>query len=251
MRSAVGFCVIGACCLSLAAVLPWVRRRARDANDADLRAQRAIHRACRFFLRVAERMDLMEVRGIGTERLSQGGPHLVVANHPTILDVVVLLAHMPQSDCIVSADWADNLFLRGAIQAAGWIRNDGGVQVVAESIARVRSGRSLIIFPEGTRSPLGGLQRFHRGAAHVALGSGCDLQPVLMHCEPPTLMKGQKWYDVPERTIRVTLRVEEPISPAPYTDRETSSPIAARRLTAELRERFVKWQATPSERGHG
>jgi len=251
VRSALGFVAIGACCLSLAVVLPLVRRRARDSRDADLRAQRMIHRTCRFVLRLVDRMDLMEVRGIGTERLSQGGPHLVVANHPTIIDVVVLLAQMPQSDCIVSAGWAGNPFLRGAIQAAGWIRNDGGVQVVAESIARLRSGRSLIIFPEGTRSPMGGLQRFHRGAAHVALGSGCDLLPVLMQCEPPTLMKGQKWYDVPERTFRVTLRVQEPISPGPYADREKSSPIAARRLTAELRERFVKWQATPSERDPG
>jgi 1-acyl-sn-glycerol-3-phosphate acyltransferase len=190
-----------------------------------------------------ERFDLMEVRGVGLERLSQGGPHLVVANHPTLADVVNLLAHLPQADCIVNVSRARNPFLRGAVAAAGYIRNDGGSQVVEESVRRLRAGRTVLVFPEGTRSPRGGLQPFQRGAAHVALRANCDLLPVVIDCQPPTLMKGQAWYEVPERTFRVTLRVEEPISPKPYADSGRSAPIAARQLTAELREWFAKSMA--------
>ena len=193
----------------------------------------------------------MEVRGVGLERLSQGGPHLVVANHPTLADVVILLAHMPQADCIVGAEYARHPILRGAASAAGYIRNDGGVEVVEESVRRLRAGRSLLVFPEGTRSPRGGLQPFHRGAAHVALRAEWDLLPVLIDCQPPTLMKGQPWYEVPERTIRVTLRVEEPISAKPYAASERSAPIAARKLTAELREWFAKSMAIHRESNRG
>ncbi len=50
-----------------------------------------------------------------------------------------------------------------------------------------------------------------RGAARIALRSGTDLVPVVITCSPPTLMKGQRWYDVPERTAHITLTVKAPI----------------------------------------
>jgi 1-acyl-sn-glycerol-3-phosphate acyltransferase len=99
------------------------------------------------------------------------------------------------------------------------------------------------MFPEGTRSPAHALGPFHRGAARIALASGRDLTPVLVACEPPTLMRGQPWYEVPDRPFEYTLRVGDPIAVRPYLEalaRGESRSRVARRLTAELREHFEK-----------
>jgi 1-acyl-sn-glycerol-3-phosphate acyltransferase len=140
----------------------------------------------------------------------------------------------------VNAPRSDNFFLRGLIRAAGYVRNDAGASIVRECAERLSRGRSLVVFPEGTRSPAGDLGPFQRGVARIAMEAGCDLLPVAITCEPPTLRKGQKWYDLPERPFHATVRVLEPVSSDPARSSGESVSVAARRLTAELRESLSK-----------
>jgi 1-acyl-sn-glycerol-3-phosphate acyltransferase len=131
----------------------------------------------------------------------------------------------------------------GVIRAAGYVATDGGQGIVDASAESLARGRSLLVFPEGTRSPKGGLGPFQRGAAHIALKSRRDLVPVFVTCDPPTLMRGQKWYDVPDHAFDMTLRVGEPIRVQSYLEAleaGESRPRVARRLTAEIRETFEK-----------
>jgi len=146
----------------------------------------------------------------------------------------------PQADLVVSVERAGNPFLRDLIRACGYLRNDAGPEVVSECAERIRAGRSLIIFPEGTRSPRRGLRRLQRGAAHIALQVPCDLLPVLIRSDPPAFGKGQKWYDLPDRAIRMALVVGEPIAAKSVLGENVPPPVAARRLTAQLRESFEK-----------
>jgi 1-acyl-sn-glycerol-3-phosphate acyltransferase len=178
----------------------------------------------------------------GAERLTSPGS-LVVANHPTLIDVVALIAYMPQADCVVKQANFDNPFMRGMLRGAGYLPNSAGPKLVEECVRRLRSGRSLVLFPEGTRSPEKGLGRMQRGAAHVALEAGCDLIPVVITCDPPALMKGVPWWIVPDRTFDLRLRVGEPLSLDELVARKESRAIAARALTARLRELFEKGMA--------
>jgi len=240
-RTAFGFALFGVAAPILAGIaLPLARWRSASSRESQLRMQRAAHHGCRVYLRVLERIGILHLEGIRTGRLRDPGSHLVVANHPTLLDVVVLLAFMPQADCIVNRQRARNWLLRGMVNACGYLSNDGGAAVVEAASARIRAGRSLIIFPEGTRSPLGGLHAFRRGAAHIALRTGCDLLPVAIRCTPPTLGKHQKWYDVPDRAFTVTVTVIDPISPTPVAEGGVGPPLAARRLTRQLHEALAK-----------
>ncbi|HEX9814498.1 MAG TPA: lysophospholipid acyltransferase family protein [Myxococcota bacterium] len=240
-RAALGFAAFGLMAPLLGLVaFSLVRLRSRDALDRELRMQRTVHRAARIFMGLIDTLGVVRLLAHGGERLAGAGPQLVVANHPTLIDVLALLAFMPQADLVVSVEWVDNPFLRGLIKSCGYLRNDGGSAIVAECVARIRAGRSLIVFPEGTRSPKRGLRRLHRGAAHIALRVPCDLLPVAIRCDPPAFGKDQKWYDLPDRAIRMTLAVGEPIATAPVLGAGVVLPVAARRLTSQLRESFEK-----------
>ena len=81
----------------------------------------------------------------------------------TLVDVLVICSLMPQADCIVNVDRAENFFLRQLVAACGYVPNDAGSRVVEAAVGRLREGRSLIVFPEGTRSPPGGLGHLRRG----------------------------------------------------------------------------------------
>jgi 1-acyl-sn-glycerol-3-phosphate acyltransferase len=229
---------IGGTLLALV-VLPLAARGERRGGGLDLRAQRWIHRAYGVFVGYMERLALIRVRVTGAERLRGPGPRLVAANHPSLIDTPLLGALLPQADCLAKREWAESRALGPAIAAANYLRRDTGSAAVDDAVARLAAGRTVLIFPEGTRTPEGRrLGRLRRGAAHIALRSGVPITPVLITVEPRMLMKGRSWHDVPERRGEYTVRVLEPLWPKdPLEGGETPS-VAARRLTAALARRL-------------
>ncbi|MCS6767011.1 MAG: 1-acyl-sn-glycerol-3-phosphate acyltransferase, partial [Candidatus Protistobacter heckmanni] len=200
-----------------------------------------IHQFFRALVRVLRIAGVMRVDLRDAEKLGGAG-HIVVANHPTYLDVVVLLSVIPGACCVVKRSHWSNPCLWGIVRAAGYISNDDGAVLVNKSAERLRKGRPLIIFPEGTRSPpSGGLHPFSRSFAHIALRSGRPIQPVLIACHPPAFAKGQRWYRIPERPFEIRVAPLKLINPSAEpangaTQAEQVSPIAARSLTSATRE---------------
>lgn len=227
---------IGAVILA-AALLPAARLRARRDRPADLIAQRWISRAFAFFISLGRWIRIWNVEIEGRDRLLLPGA-LIVANHPTLIDVVILLAQMPQCDCVVKRAAWRNPALAGIVRAAGYVPNDDGPAMVDACIARLDAGRTLLLFPEGSRSPEIGLRRFERGAAHVAIRSGRPVVPVVIDCQPPALKKGQPWYALPNALMCFRVRVGEPLDVAGHIDPRDPIGVSARRLNARLREHF-------------
>jgi len=238
---ATGFAFVEAGILSLliAVAVPGLRLLPGDRERSELRAQKAIHWLTRFYLASIGLLGAFRVRCRDREKLQRPGI-LVVANHPTLLDAWALMSQMPQADCVVKERYYENFFLGGPSRGAGFIPNRDGPGVVDECVSRLLRGRSLIMFPEGTRSPEGELGAFARGAAHIALRAGCDPIPVTIRCDPATLYHGQAWWDVPERVPILTLAVGDPIPIKDIIDTEMSRGRAARALNTHFREYFER-----------
>ncbi|MBK7948140.1 MAG: 1-acyl-sn-glycerol-3-phosphate acyltransferase [Deltaproteobacteria bacterium] len=221
---------IGAVILA-AALLPAARLRARAGEPADLVAQRWISRAFAFFIQLGRWIHIWDFEVSGFERLGDRGM-LIVANHPTLIDVVLLLARLPQCDCVVKRAAWRNPALAGIVRAAGYVPNDDGAAMIEACVERLQAGRSLLLFPEGSRSPDEGFRRFERGAAHVAIRAGRPVLPVFIDCQPPSLKKGQAWYALPNALMRFRLRAGEPIDVAGLVDANDPIRISARHVNA-------------------
>jgi 1-acyl-sn-glycerol-3-phosphate acyltransferase len=205
-----------------------------------------VHRYFRCFvimLRAAGVMRL-EVKGeIG--RVASGT--LVVANHPTYLDVMVLLALIPSACCVVkSAHWRNPCFW-GIVRAAGYVSNAGGASMVDACMQRLAAGYTVIVFPEGTRSPSrGALHPFARGFAHVALASKTErslaappVALVALDCDPPVFTKARRWYHVPPRPFRFEVTVLDTVDAASVTPGLPPA-LAARRFTDSVQDQIFQ-----------
>lgn len=172
---------------------------------------------------------------IGLKRLQRQGL-LILANHPTLLDTVFLMAFIKDADCVVKSLLWDNAFIRGSARAAGYIRNDTGTGLLSDGIASLQQGSNLIIFPEGTRTD--GPIIFKRGAANIAIRCLTNVTPVVIHCSPPTLGKGKKWWQVPLDMAHFTIEIKEDIDVRAFVAAAGNDTLAARHLTAHLQNYF-------------
>jgi 1-acyl-sn-glycerol-3-phosphate acyltransferase len=207
-------------------------------------ARRAVQIVFGLFIRLMRSLRLISYEIHGQEALERQGL-LILANHPTLIDVVFLISLVRNADCVVRAGLADNPFTAGPVRATRYIRNEGGAELLQLCIASLRSGGNLVIFPEGTRSRPDEPLQMQRGAAQIATRGGFDVTPVSIRCEPPGLSKGRPWWQVAACPLHFTIRVGEDITVAPFLERAAGEPaLAARYLTAYLRAFFsdeIEW----------
>lgn len=181
---------------------------------------------------------IVDTRIVGAERLQRRGL-LVLASHPTLVDVVALISVIGNADCVVKAALARNPFMRWPVRACNFILNSGGPELLDDCRVSLQAGGNLVIFPEGTRSRPGEPLQLQRGAAQLALRAGVNVTPVRIRCEPLGLTKGRPWWRTNDRPMRLTLEVGEDIAVTPFLEGANGEmPLAARRLTGYLRENF-------------
>ena len=218
----------------LLALLPWSEATRQRVCRA------VIHHAFRLFVWLMHVVGVIRHEVRHAERLHREGL-LIVANHPSLIDVVFLISLIRHMDCIVKDALVRNAFTRGPIMAAGFIANNAGPGLVADCMRSLGAGNNLIIFPEGTRTPLHGPPvRLQRGAANVAVRGGFDITPVHIHCTLPMLTKGTPWWQVPQRRPHFTIEVREDIATAPFVAQAASEALAARAVTEHLSVQLFK-----------
>jgi len=210
----------------------------RHNTRARWRNQRAMQLTFKAYVWLMRSLGLLTYEVHHIERLWVPG-QLIIANHPSLIDVVFLVSLMPRVDCIVKERLFSHPLLRWPARWASYIPNRMGEELVQDCAATLKAGNSLLIFPEGTRSVPGQPLRMQRGAAHIALSSLANLLPVTIEVSEPTLTKGYPWYRVPRHRPHFCIKVGEPLPPSVYNPECGSSVLAARRLSQFFLEYYA------------
>jgi 1-acyl-sn-glycerol-3-phosphate acyltransferase len=225
----VGALVVGTVLLPIVKLIPAAkdvkRRRARAVMSAGLR----------LFIGIMHRSRALTYEFHGRERLGRPG-QLVVANHPTLIDVVFLLAFIPGSGCVVKQGLWRNPLTRWAVTLAEFIPNDNAAGMIEGAARSLKERQTLIFFPEGTRTRPNEPMVFHRSAANVALRAAAVVTPVYIRCEPTTLTKSEPWYRIPPRRPHFSLSVGDDLDLSPY--RPAPLPIGSRAFNEHLHQHF-------------
>jgi 1-acyl-sn-glycerol-3-phosphate acyltransferase len=154
----------------------------------------------------------------GLENASKSTPCIFLANHQSTLDIWLLLMILPFSTRFVAKDSLFRLPILGwALRASGFIPIDrsnrtSALRSLEKAVNKIRDGRSIVLFPEGTRSRDGRMGRFKKGAFYLALKAGVPVVPVSLrgtfNALPPGMYRIHKG--------PVVVRVHPPIDVAPY-----------------------------------
>ena len=181
----------------------WMLPRARAERFGQVMIMRGF-RALLGLMRLAglAELDLSALDALRDE------PGLVIApNHPTLLDALLVTSRLPRIVCITKASLWDNPALGAGARLAGYIRNDGPVQLVRRAAAAARGGSQLLIFPEGTRTRMAPVGAFKAGFALMAQYARAPVQTVLLDASPPYACKGWNLLRRPSFPLRYRARL--------------------------------------------
>ena len=208
--------------------LPLVAFSSRSAQERARRCRGIVRRSWVFF---HDYMRIFRVINYNPRKVQVSlppGPYVVVANHPTLVDVTAICAALPDLTLVAKTSMYRTPILGRLLRLCGYVEADdrslfSGAEAAARCLAQLQSGVPVLIFPEGTRSPARGLGPFHAGAFQIAARAGVPVVSLLVRCEPPTLLRGDAWYDVPPTTPTMTVEML-PMPHAASTERVRACP---------------------------
>lgn len=227
---------IGGFLLSIG-IFPLVHILSGNREKAQKRCRYLVHKSFGLFVWLMRSLGVLTEEFEGQEKLS-GESKLIVANHPSLIDVVLLVSKVPNAYCIVkSAAWK-NPVMFGVMRATGFIANSEGSDLVEACVALLRAGETLVMFPEGTRTTPGQKMQFQRGAAIIAAKAGVAFTPVYISCNPSTLIKGAPWYRIPDKRPHFSLVAGRSFHLSATDGVNVALPSVARRNTKILQMHF-------------
>jgi len=194
----------------IAPLLAFLLPRAKGAR-LGRQAVSFIYRCC---WASAERLGLMRVESSALDALrDEPGGLIVAANHPTMLDALLVVARLPRGVCVMKAELMHNIFLGGGARLARYIRNDVGRGMVRDAVQSLRDGNHLILFPEGTRTVGATVNAFKPGITLIAHMAQVPVQTVVIEAFSPYLTKGWPLLKAPPVPVRIRLRLGPRFSP--------------------------------------
>lgn len=217
-------------------VLPLVQLWPGTRAQRRSRTRRVVSRFFRFFVRMMQAFGIMTLTVEGQERLGRRG-QLVLLNHPSLIDIVVLIALVPEATTVVKGSLCRHPATRVAIRGAEYVGNDDAPTMVAEVCAALRDGQTVIMMPEGTRTDPTKPLHFHRGASRIAVEAAEVVTLATLRVVPTTLTKSEAWYQIPSRPFEMTLSVGDDVPLSEYRE-GVQAPIASRRLNDYLLGHF-------------
>lgn len=154
------------------------------------------------------RFDLAEL-----DRLRDDGSMILVANHPSLLDAVMIISRFPDAVCIIKAALMNNILYGAAARLACYIRNDGPVEMLLRARRELGLGTRLILFPEGTRTSRFPISPCSASAGLIAKVATVPIQTALIECDVPYLGKAWPLLRRPPLPLHFRIRLGERFDP--------------------------------------
>ncbi len=219
----------------ITAVFPTIRLLSASNSAFKRKSRKAMCNTQKFFVWLGTLLGGFELKVDNKEYLSHLSGKIVVANHPSLLDVVMLLSVIPNADCIIKASLGHHNIVSNIVNTLYISNSLDFDHLTKECTKSLQEGNCLIIFPEGSRTKADGVHNFQRGAAHISLSSGCNLVPVAIGgTDKYGLRKHDPMFSYnPKEKFIYTLKTLPEINPADYAD--IPVPAAARRITNKIK----------------
>ena len=190
---------------------------------------------CRFWCQVFC-MSYFKARCFGLHNVPASGGTLLVCNHQSFMDPVLATMALPREGNYMARDtlFANPFFKRliEFLNAFPVKRNAADIGAIKESLRRLKDGRVLVLFPEGTRSDDGRIRDLFPGVGAIAKKARVPIVPTLIDGMTQTWPRDKKL----PRPGDVIIEYGKPIRPEEYAD------LSAEQLMAMLHERLVAMQ---------
>lgn len=217
----------------LSGIWLWIRCllfRLTGRKSDPLRERLKLAERFRTYLALLKNWGILKLEYSGFDDAATWCGSIIIANHPSILDAVILLECFPFMDCVMTSRLLGSPVTSGAVKLCDFIRNDAASSMIKTCKSRLASGSNILIFPEGTRTRNKPVDEFHPGYVLVAKHCGAPIRTILIECDSEYFGRQFSHFKPSRHAVRFKIVAGRVFQ----TDHQTD----VRSLSAEIEEYF-------------
>ena len=185
-----------------------------------------------------KKTGLIKVNFTNPDKLENLHGKIIVANHPSFIDIVILIGFLPNTLCIAKKEIKRNPFMGNIVKSLYLINDEDNEKMPEEAVEILNQGYNIIIFPTGTRTTENEDLKLHKGAAVMALHSCTDIIPIHIGCDFKFLAKHQKFYDAGDKTPTYTITVNNEIKTSDFKEQNLTQIQKRNRINQAIKEKI-------------
>ncbi|HBN22601.1 MAG TPA: hypothetical protein DD412_05125 [Holosporales bacterium] len=222
-------------------VFPIITLTTKSQERKHKRARFCIQHTFQLFLWSLSLWGVLKIQKKELRRLQNQKGTLLICNHPSLLDTVLIMGHFKNIQCIVKGELWTHPILGGIVRTAGYIPNNMEPEAFLELCRdQLSRGENILIFPEGTRTKINKPLHLKRGLSNLALATQANIQTLTLSCSPPALTKEDKWYKLPSRRVLFQLS-SGPLFVTKDYKADAPRSLRARALTQEVQSYYNRY----------
>jgi 1-acyl-sn-glycerol-3-phosphate acyltransferase len=195
---------------------------------------------------------LFRLQVSGQDHIPRTGGVLIAANHTSYLDIPILGCALPRQASFIGRMDLFSGIVGTILRYLGWIpirRERVDRKAFDEAVGRLKAGRVVVIYPEGSRSPDGRLQPGKPGIGMIAAAAGCPVVPALLEGTYEALPPGASWIRV--RPIKVIFGQPIDFSAVLEPENEDTKKVIYQQMSEEIMDRIAALQQDKSSHPGG
>ncbi len=208
--SALFMFTVGAILLGIL-IFPTVKIFSKGEKDYKQRCAAIVNKLWCFLIKYLKLTQIIDFEY--DKKITKIENKIIVASHPSFIDIVLLIALIPNSLCLVKTSILNNFIMRNIVKSL-YITNDGTIDdFLAKSKKALDYGFNIIIFPTGKRVDEGEEVQIHKGAAKLSILTKKSIVPVKITTSEPFLTKNRSIFQIGKNIVKFKLEIGEEINP--------------------------------------
>ena len=195
-----------------------------------------VHKSWKFFSGLLCKFGSIKIETNGDFENING--KVIVANHPSLLDIVLLIGLIPNCLCLAKKELLKNPIMHNIVKYL-YIINDVDLgEFQNETKKALENGFNIIIFPTGTRTLQNEELKIHKGSAQIAINANVDIIPITIKADYPILIKNHFPLDVNNKAITFEITQKENIKVSDYKTSDTTDIKLRKVISDKIKEKI-------------
>ena len=190
-------------------VFPTVKFFVQNSKNYKIICAKTVNFLWRILVKYLEYSEIIKINF--DKKISEIKNKIIVSSHPSYIDVLLLIALVPNSLCLAKNSLLNNFFMKNIVKSL-YITNDGTVEdFLNKSKSALEGDFNVIIFPTGKRIDDGEEVHIHKGAAQLSILSGYPIVPLKITTTEPFLTKNHSLFQIGEKTVIFDIKIQDEI----------------------------------------
>ena len=190
-----------------------------------------IHFTWRFFLKFVMFLRLIKLDIKDKSKIQSIKSKIIVATHPSFIDILILIALIPRTTCIVKSNLSKNIFLNNIINSVFILEDESIEDLKTHSKKMIENGFNIIIFPSGIRHRRNEFPKMRKGASTIAMYVNVDIECLKFYTDYDFLFINQPIYQAGSKPVTYELSYSGNIDISQELEKSENDIVIKRNIT--------------------